>query len=241
MPLDHAGWAAQLSNGLQQQQTKLAQFPLVGRENRLIHMECPLRLRFAPDEPWQAAGKFIPMAEQLGMTDRVDLESIRLGLEILQSDAHLVGVAINVSASSFSQADFVRQVLQQLDRASSCAQRLWIDVNAAGALNHLAAFKHAVSELKRTGIHLGLEHFGHQISRFGEIYGIGLDYLKIDASFIRDIDQHAGNQALLQGTVSMAHHAGLQVYAEGVKTAAEYQTVLALDVDGATGPLFSIA
>jgi EAL domain-containing protein (putative c-di-GMP-specific phosphodiesterase class I) len=65
---------------------------------------------------------------------------------------------------------------------------------------------------------------------------LGLDYLKVDASFVRGVDSNAGNAAFLKGLCGIAHNIGLQVLAEGVATSAELSALVSLGFDGATGP-----
>jgi EAL domain-containing protein (putative c-di-GMP-specific phosphodiesterase class I) len=81
-----------------------------------------------------------------------------------------------------------------------------------------------------------LEHYGHQFSQIGLLHDMGLDYLKVDSSFVRGIDNNAGNVAFLKGLCSIAHNIGLQVLAEGVATQAELAVLVSLGFDGATGP-----
>ena len=67
-------------------------------------------------------------------------------------------------------------------------------------------------------------------------YDVGVDYLKIDASFIRDIDSNAGNQTLLRTLCTVGHSIGVIVIAEGVRTDEEWAMLQDLGADGATGP-----
>ena len=90
--------------------------------------------------------------------------------------------------------------------------------------------------MRTSGCKLGLEHFGRQFSQIGLIQDLKLNYIKIDASFIRDIETNAGNQAFLRGLTNIAHNMGLQVFAEGVMHSAELQILNSLGFDGATGP-----
>jgi EAL domain-containing protein (putative c-di-GMP-specific phosphodiesterase class I) len=86
------------------------------------------------------------------------------------------------------------------------------------------------------GCHLGIEHFGRQFSEIGKLHDIGLNYIKVDASFIRSINIQSGNQAFLKGLCSIAHSIGLTVIAEGVQTVEELAKLPELGFDGATGP-----
>jgi EAL domain-containing protein (putative c-di-GMP-specific phosphodiesterase class I) len=83
---------------------------------------------------------------------------------------------------------------------------------------------------------MGVEHFGRQFSEIGRLHDLGLDYLKVDGSFIRGLDSNHGNQAFLKGLTTIAHGIGLLVIAEGVTNDAELQALTLLGFDGATGP-----
>jgi EAL domain-containing protein (putative c-di-GMP-specific phosphodiesterase class I) len=68
------------------------------------------------------------------------------------------------------------------------------------------------------------------------LHDLGLDYIKIDASVIRDIDRNTGNKAFLKGICLIAHSIGLMTIAEGVQAAPEMAALPELGVDAMTGP-----
>ena len=83
---------------------------------------------------------------------------------------------------------------------------------------------------------MGIEHFGRQFSEIGRLHDLGLDYLKIDASFIRGLEANVGNQSFLKGLTTIAHGIGMKVIAEGVANEAELAVLADVGFDGATGP-----
>ena len=184
---------------------------------------------------WQPAGRFLPVAERLKLTPQLDLAAVALGLSDLAAQPDLRGLAINLSASSIQHPEF-RQELYQLLKQSKASNRLWLEVSEAGALNHFEAFRKLCLTLKDVGCQMGIEHFGRQFSEIGRLHDLGLDYIKVDASFIRGIESNPGNQAFLKGLSSIAHGIGLQVIAEGVISQAELGALSSVGFDGATGP-----
>ena len=134
---------------------------------------------------------------------------------------------------------FGGRLMALIDTYKDVARRLWLEVSEAGALQHLPAFKVLCNQLKIRGCRTGLEHYGHHFSQIGLLHELGLDYLKVDASFVRGVDANAGNAAFLKGLCSIAHNIGLQVLAEGVATSAELTALVGLGFDGATGPAVS--
>jgi diguanylate cyclase (GGDEF)-like protein len=229
-------WSQMIHRALDRNWVRLVSFPVADLSGRLLHRECPLRLMFDEKGEWLPAGRFLPVAERLKLTPALDLAAIALGLQELKSKPELVGLAINLSASSLEDASFHEKLLALLRTERNATFRLWLEVAEGGALKHLAMFRPLCQGLKSVGCHVGLEHFGRQFSRIGELHDLGLDYLKVDASFVRGLESNSGNQAFLKGLSGIAHSIGLQVLAEGVASSAELEALTLVGFDGATGP-----
>jgi diguanylate cyclase (GGDEF)-like protein len=229
-------WSRMIHRALDNQWVRLISFPVVELSGRLSHRECPLRLMFDEKGEWLPAGQFLPIAERLKLTPALDLVAVTLGLQELKSQPQLAGLAINLSASSVEDADFRKKLLALLNGQKSTAARLWLEVAENGALKHLDMFRELCRGLKSVGCRIGLEHFGHQFSQIGLLHDLGLDYLKVDSSFIRGLDSNPGNAVFLKGLSGIAHNIGLQVLAEGVATQEEWKALEAVGFDGATGP-----
>lgn len=236
MPRTAEQWQGMIQRALAQGWVRLISFPVVQVDGDLSHRECPLRLMFDEKGEWVPAGRFLPVAERLRLTPALDLAAVGLGLKELEAQPKLPGLAINLSASSVADADFRAALTAKLLEHKSLAPRLWLEVAESGALKYMTEFRGLCLGLKKAGCHVGLEHFGHQFSQIGALHDLGLDYLKVDSSFVRGIEANAGNAAFLKGLCSIAHNIGLQVLAEGVTTQAEWDTIKALGFDGATGP-----
>ena len=236
LPRTAEQWSVMIRRALDQGWVRLISFPVVDAQGSLSHRECPLRLMFDEKGEWLPAGKFLPVAERLKLTASLDLAAVALGLKELHAQPQLAGMAINLSASSLEDANFRHKLEELLTGQGSATSRLWLEVAEGGALKHLDHFKLLCRSLKKLGCRVGLEHFGHHFSQIGFLHDLGLDYLKVDSSFVRGVDTNAGNAAFLKGLCAIAHNIGLQVLAEGVATPAELTALLALGFDGATGP-----
>mgnify|MGYP001281179600 CR=1 FL=1 len=233
----NADWRKLLEGAVETQRLRLIEFPVAGNNGQILHLECPLRLQASENGEWLAAGSFMPMASRLAMTTELDLAATRLAIDRIA--AGLPAVAVNLSGESVFEPHFRERLLALLNSHKEHATHLWLEVSEIGAFQHFFAFREFCSALRPLGVRLGIEHFGRQFSEIGRLHDIGLDYLKVDSSFIRGIDQNAGNQAFLKGLCSIAHNIGLTVIAEGVQTAAELALLPDLGFDGATGPAVS--
>lgn len=228
-------WAKVIHRALDKRWVRLVSFPVSTIDGRLMHRECPLRLMFDDAGEWQPAGRFLPVAERLKLTPKLDLAAVALGLDELDAKPQLTGLAINLSASSIELPEF-RNELQKLLMQRESASRLWLEVSEAGVLAHFDAFRALCAELRDVNCRLGIEHFGRQFSEFGRMHDLGLDYIKVDASFIRGLDANLGNQAFLRGLSAIAKGIGLIVIAEGVDSEADLLILSDVGFDGATGP-----
>lgn len=241
VPLGTRQWSAMLSRALERQWLRLVSFPVVDAAGKLLHCECPLRMLSGEGGQWLAAGRFLPMAERLRLTPALDLAALSLGLTELAARSDLPGLAINLSARSVVDAGFRQRLLALLESRPNETRRLWLEVDETGALRDLPAFREFRLALVKTGCRVGLEHFGHHFSQIGLLHDLGLDYLKVDSSFVRDVHQDQGNAAFLEGLASIGHNIGLQLIAEGVATREELAFVIDLGFDGATGPAIEAA
>ncbi len=236
-PLATSGeaWRSMLTDALAGQRIKLVSFPVMTVGGAVLHQESVIRLQAQQNGSWLPAGDFMPMAERLKLTAEMDLQVVRLALEALQTGAR--DVAVNLSADSITDWGFHNKLVGLLKTQPALCKRL--EVAEQGVCRQLEAFRDLCRTLKDLGCHLGIEHFGH---RFGEIThaaDLGLDYLKVDGSFIRDIHTSRGNQQFLKGLCNMAHSIGVLVIAEGVRSAEEMALLPELGFDGVTGPAVS--
>lgn len=234
-PRSSAEWSKMILKALEQRWVRLVSFPVSGLDGSLLHRECPLRLMFDANGDWQPAGRFLPFAERLKLTPQLDLAAVALGLDELEADPLLSGLAINLSASSIQLPEFRIELLKLLQRRTGTV-RLWLEVAEVGALAHFDAFRALCEAVRDLGCQMGIEHFGRQFSEIGRLHDLGLDYIKVDASFIRGLETNMGNQSFLKGLSSIAHGIGLTVIAEGVATELELDALKGLGFDGATGP-----
>jgi EAL domain-containing protein (putative c-di-GMP-specific phosphodiesterase class I) len=101
---------------------------------------------------------------------------------------------------------------------------------------NLEQFRVLCALFKPSGCRLGIEHVGHEVSRIGELHDLGLDYMKIDASFVQGVEQNAANQVFLRGLAIIAHSIGMRAIGEGARADAEIRSLRELGFDGVTGP-----
>ena len=148
-------------------------------------------------------------------------------------------MAINLSGESLRSPQFREQFYKTLANHKPLAPRLWIEISETGAFENFLDFLAFCHLIRPLGCHLGIEHFGHRFSNIGQLYQTGLEYIKVDGSFIQDLDSKPGNQIFLKGLCGIAHGIGLQVIGENTRTQAEMEWLEKLGFDGVTGPVLA--
>ncbi|MDP3743886.1 MAG: EAL domain-containing protein [Methylotenera sp.] len=232
--IDQNSWRNLLTSALDNKRIRLESYPVVNQAGQLIHNESPVRLQLEPEGEWYCAGEFITWATQLNLMNRVDELVLETAVNLLGKDAKPIG--LNVSASAICNTEFIEKAVALIKRSPEVANRLFFEVPEQSAFDHLPEFRNFCHQLKTLGCNIGIEHVGSRISRLGELHDIGLTYMKIDASIIRDINTNEANKTLLRGLCMIAHSIGVIAIAEGVQTSAELASLKQLGLDGMTGP-----
>lgn len=229
---DLPGWRNEITRALMRDGVQLGHFPVIDRLGQLLHEEAPVRLKLGDN--WEAAGYFMPWVARLGLQPQVDLAVARAAVRELNHSPAALG--INIATESLCDIGFREALHTLLRQHPQEARRLWLDLPEFAALHHAQEFRALCATLRPLGCRLGLEHIGARFGQLRDLHEIGLDYLKIDAAIVRGIHSDAGNQNFLRGLCTIAHSIGLMTIAEGVEDDAEGACLLALGLDGMTGP-----
>ena len=233
-PVWSRAWQVLIETALNLKRVQFATYPVLNGQGELIHYEAPARMQIIQSSLWMSAQEFMPWASRLGLTERIDEAVFDYALVWLESNEG--PVCINVSPQSVCDPVLTARYYQALKRKLHLAQKLWIDIPEFVAYRHAREFRVFCDTLKSLGCKIGLEHVGNQICHIGELYDVGLDYLKIDSAIIRDIDQSLGNQTFLRGVCTIAHTMGMMTIAEGVLNQREAGCLKELGFKGMTGP-----
>lgn len=227
-------WRKLLTSSLDNKRVKLESYPVINQNGDLIHYESPVRLQLTNDSKWLSAGEFISWAMKLNLISRVDELVLQTAIDSLINGAMPIG--LNISANAICDPTFVETATTRIKVQTQIANKLYFEIPEQSAFDHLPEFRRFCSAVKALGCKVGIEHVGARISRLGELHDIGLDYIKIDASVIRDINTNEANKTLLRGLCMIAHSIGVVAIAEGVQNDNEVATLKQIGIDGMTGP-----
>ena len=226
-------WKEQFLLAIQLKQIKLVRFPVMKRDQHLYHYECPLRLRIAEGEQWLAAGAFIDWASQLDMIQTLDGLALEYAVDMLAKNND--NLSVNVSAAAM-RSDEYRDKLQALILTVNHPARLSFEVTEEAAFGDFVKFREFVHLVKSLGCMIGVEHVVTRLAQLGDLHELGLDYIKFDASLIRDIHLRPQQQSLMRGLCMMVRTMGIVPIAEGVQDQQELDTLNAIGIEAVTGP-----
>lgn len=207
--------AALLNNGFE-----LYAQPIVPlRTMELVQFEVLLRL-FRPDGTPVSPGMFIPLAERQGMMKEIDLWVIARVLQQLERfDGSLdkIGkIAINISGTSLGDPLFLQQVKQLLLASSVSTSIICFEITETAAVSNLAQAQAFIAELRQLGCTFSLDDFGVGMSSFGYLRDMQVDYVKIDGSFVRNMQTNHTDAVMVKAISDIAHSLGKKTIAEFV-------------------------
>jgi predicted signal transduction protein with EAL and GGDEF domain len=164
--------------------------------------------------------EFIPIAEHSGLI--IPLGEWALRRACLDAAAWPVALAVNVSPLQFRRPDFVEVVKRTLAETGFDATRLELEITESTLLGNVEGAETAMRQLKALGVRLALDDFGTGYSSLLYLRRFPFDKLKIDRSFIRNIESAAEAAPIVHAIVSLGRGLGMKVTAEGVETAEQH-------------------
>ena len=190
-----------------------------------------------------APGHFIPLAEATGLVLPLGqwvLETACAQLALWAHDpkrAHW-SIAVNVSASQFSQSGFVASIAHALKSTGATAARLKLELTESTLLDDVADVIEKMNAIKAFDVGFSLDDFGTGYSSLSYLKRLPLEQLKIDQSFVRDLLTDPNDTMIARTIVALGHSLGLRVIAEGVETIGQYELLAAMGCDAFQGHYF---
>lgn len=230
-----------LRRALENRELSLHWQPMVDmRDGSLRGAEVLLRWQH-PELGQVPPNSFIPLAETTGMICPIGNWVLDQACEQLaawrQQGLLLPRVAINVSVRQFEQEDMLHRVHRTLQRCGIAPEQLEIEVTESLFANGVA-MRQVLDSLRDLGVRISMDDFGTGFSSLGQLKSLPLDRMKIDRSFVSDLERDASSRAIVHTIITLARSLGLDITAEGVETDAQRQTLLSMGAHEAQGWLF---
>lgn len=189
-------------------------------------------------------GEFIPVAETGGLGPELDRYILRKVVDIAcsmrSSGEEPLPIAVNITGNHFADARFYDSIVYALSKCSLPPNAIELEITEGMVLEMTADVASNLSRLKALGTKVSLDDFGTGYSSLSYLKKLDVDELKIDKSFIDDLNDPKG-ELFVKSMIGLAKAYGMSVTAEGVETECQAERLVRLGCDVAQGYLFSPA
>jgi diguanylate cyclase (GGDEF)-like protein/PAS domain S-box-containing protein len=194
----------------------------------LVRLADELGHELAPIELVRAAERY----RLMGLVDRwvvqTTFTALGRGAIALQSGRSL---AINISGQTLADNQFLEFVVESFDRSGVNPEQVCFEISESAVVANLDAARRFVGVLHGMGCEFALDDFGSSLGSFSSLKNLPMDYLKIDGSFMRNIERDSVNQAMVTATIKLARSLNFKVIAEQVEDAAGMDAARSMGFD----------
>ena len=169
-------------------------------------------------------GSFLPAAERYGMIQRLDewvIDSLFSTLHEYRpanNESTHPNVNVNLSGASFTDARITDHVHACLDKYAIDPKRVAFEITETAAISNLVTAKSFIARIRKLGCRIALDDFGSGMSSLNYLKELDVDYLKIDGSFIQDIETNPLSQTIVRAIVEIARELNIETVAEFAST-----------------------
>jgi EAL domain-containing protein (putative c-di-GMP-specific phosphodiesterase class I) len=205
---------------------------------KVKHHEVLIRMRNPDNGELTMPGKFIEIAEQAGLINRIDhyvMQRAINKLAELQKIGMDITFSINLSGAIADDPLLIPMLKQFIKRSGVRPEGLIFEITETAAVSNLQQAKKMMVAIKSLGCQFALDDFGVGFSSFSYIRELPVDIIKIDGIFIKDLDKNADDQLFVKALIDVAKGMGKKTTAEFVENADILDLLKEFGVDHAQG------
>ena len=214
------------------------------RKNQIIGAEALIRWQH-PQKGLIPPAKFIPIAEETNLIMPLGMwviEEACSQLAYWQQQANLLAaleLEINISVQQLAQPNLVEQIERVITESQIERQKLKLEITESIFIEKVEISQPTLEKLRARGLQLILDDFGTGYSSLEYLQKLPIGTLKIDRSFVRDLEHNTHKRNIVEATINLSHTLGLDVVAEGIETSEQLTILKNLGCDYGQGYLFS--
>ncbi|NVK54186.1 MAG: EAL domain-containing protein [Alteromonadaceae bacterium] len=234
--------ANELKKAIQNDELELYYQPQVNLlSQQIIGAEALIRWHH-PEEGLLAPGDFISIAEESGIIHDLSKWVLRKGCEQLkewQNKGLGITLSLNVSSKDFNFADFITDIRALIETYAIQTQFLELELTETAIMEHPQQALFTLTQIREMGVSVAVDDFGIGHSAIAYLKRFPVSKLKIDRSFIHEIESDESDRTLVSTIISLAKSFDLDVVAEGIEHVAHQQILVELGCDIGQGYLYS--
>ena len=231
-------WVSRINHALEEDRFQLyfqEIMPLKGHEQSFIlHGEILLRM-VDKEGDIVSPSNFLPAAERYNMITLIDEWVLEKSIQWLATRKEKVLISVNLSGMSLSNRDFLNFVVTKIKHYNVNPELLCFEITETAAINNLSTAIHFMNVLKKLGCSFALDDFGSGLSSFSYLNSLPVDYLKIDGTFVMDIDKDPMHYAMVKSINEVGQVMGIKTIAEFAASESIIRSLRDVGVDNAQG------
>ena len=189
-------------------------------------------------------GTFIPIAEESGLIVPIGAWVLHTACQQMrhwqqQHGIQQLRLAVNLSARQFRDPEVIPMIQQALRTSGLAPEQLELEITETLLMEDSNQATHTLTQLHQLGVRLAIDDFGTGYSSLGYLRRFPIHMLKIDRSFIGEIEDNSDDKAIVSAIIAMGHSLDIDVLAEGVETGAQHEFLKAKQCNLLQGYLFS--
>lgn len=238
---------AELREAMRANQLALHYHPVVALEDGgVTGMEALVRWAH-PERGILLPGDFMPLAESTGLIVEIGWWVLREACRQLRSwqleyptAAFRLTMSVNLSAKQFVQPNLVQKIDSILEETGLAPASLRLDLKEAVVMQNADLAARLLAQMRERGIQICLDDFGSGYSSLRELQALPISTLKIDPSFVRELQGEGESHAIVQTIIALGRSMAIEAIAEGVETPQQLALLRELGTRFAQGFLFSL-
>jgi diguanylate cyclase (GGDEF)-like protein/PAS domain S-box-containing protein len=207
---------------------------------RVVGVEALIRWR-NPEGELIPPSEFLPLAEELGLMDDIDtwvVEELARQDAIWAKEGIELEIGFNLSPRQFAKEEIATRILSPFEAMNVDLDRVVVEITESSAMRDPDRAEALLTHLHRRGIRLAIDDFGTGYSSLSRLRQLPIDVLKIDRSFIHEIDRDPEAARIVSAFVQLGRGLGMRTLAEGIETARERDLLVEVGCELGQGYLF---
>ena len=232
----------ELEQALSDKQICIYYQPVVHAETGLISAEALVRWQH-PEQGLIPPMDFLPVAERMGLIAKID-DYVFAGvcqqiLDWRQQGLGDIPVSVNRSAQGFGSQEGRLDWISHLQQLNLDSSLITLEITEGVLLQRNAESRDLLRNLRNFGVKISIDDFGTGYSSLAYLKQLEVDYLKIDKSFVRDLETDENDRAIIEAIVVMAKRLDISIVAEGVESASQREILTQMGCDWLQGYYFA--
>jgi len=235
-------WISKLKSAIEENHFRLYYQPIVAIQDGQNHKRCEILLRLADGGRIIVPVDFIPAAERYNLMPAIDrwvitstFDAYRRIHSFDDGELHGYNFSINLSGASLADDTLLAFIHSEFEHSGVPPSAFCFEVTETAAIGNISSATRLIRDLKELGCTFALDDFGSGFSSFGYLKNLPIDFLKIDGSFVKDMNTDPINHSMVEAIHNLGKLMGVRTIAEYVANVETMKSLRTIGVDYAQG------